>query len=41
MPFLLRCRLTKYEVSPPGIGTPQARAMSPAPGVSSLITLAP
>ena len=31
MPFLLRCRLTKYDVSPPGKGGPHARAMSPAP----------
>ncbi len=41
MPFLLRCRLTKYAVSPPGSGAPQARAMSPAPRGSSLITSAP
>ena len=41
MPFLLRWRLTKYEVSPPGSGDPHARAMSPAPRGSSLITSAP
>ena len=41
MPFLLRCRLTKYAVSPPGSGVPHARAMSPAPLGSSLITRAP
>src|SRR4051812_33826589 len=41
MPCLLRCRLTKYAVSPPGSGVPHARAMSPAPLGSSLITRAP
>ncbi len=41
MPCLFRCRLTKYAVSPPGSGVPQARAMSPAPLGSSLITRAP
>src|SRR5690349_4250710 len=41
MPCLLRCRLTKYAVSPPGSGEPHARAMSPAPLGSSLITRAP
>ncbi len=41
MPCLFRCRLTKYAVSPPGSGVPHARAMSPAPLGSSLITRAP
>src|ERR1043165_6786096 len=41
MPCLLRCRLTKYAVSPPGSGVPHARAMSPAPLGSSLIARAP
>ncbi len=41
MPCLFRCRLTKYDVSPPGSGGPHARAMSPAPDGSTLITRAP